>query len=306
MLDKMTPMGHIMQTKRWNVLRKETTKDMFDQLEQINSRPDPYEFYTAADLWTDDHTSKQMLAYHLNPDIDISSRRGEFIDRSVAWIGSHFNVGAGTRIADFGCGPGLYANRLAKLGASVTGIDFSERSIEYARTVAAEAGLKAAYVNRNYLEFITEDRFDIILMIFCDFCALSPVQRKTMLEKFQVMLSPGGSILLDVYSLNAFEQREEAVSYEENLLNGFWSPEKYYGFQSTFKYDDVSVVLDKYTIVEAKRIRTVYNWLQSFSPESLQSEFEKAGFARHEFYGNVAGAPYAESASEFAIVAKRE
>ena len=281
-------------------------KYMFAQLEEINSRPEPFVFYTAADLWTDEHTSEQMLACHLNTDIDVSSRRSEFIDQSVAWIGSHFNVGTGTRIADFGCGPGLYANRLAKLGASITGIDFSKRSIEHARTVAAQAGLKVVYVNQNYLEFETEDCFDIILMIMCDFCALSPAQRITMLEKFQVMLAPGGSVLLDVYSLNAFEHREEAVSYEENLLNGFWSPEKYYGFLTTFKYDDVSVALDKYTIVEAKRTRTVYNWLQHFSPESLQSEFEKAGFTRHEFYGNVAGAPFAESASEFAIVERRE
>ena len=280
--------------------------DMFEQLEDINNRPEPFECYTAADLWTDNHTSEQMLAYHLNADIDVSSRRVEFIDQSVAWIGSHFDVGTGTRIADFGCGPGLYANRLAKLGASVTGIDFSKRSIKHARTVAAEEGLTAAYVNQNYLEFETEDRFDIILMIMCDFCALSPAQRMTMLEKFQALLASGGSVLLDVYSVNAFEQREEAVSYEENLLNGFWSAEKYYGFLNTFKYDDVGVVLDKYTIVEAKRTRTIYNWLQFFSPGSLQSEFEKAGFTRQEFYGNVAGAPFAESASEFAIVGKRK
>jgi len=280
--------------------------DMFEQLEDINNRPEPFECYTAADLWTDKHTSEQMLAYHLNADIDVSSRRVEFIDQSVAWIGSHFNVGTGTRIADFGCGPGLYANRLAKLGASVTGIDFSKRSIKHARTVAAEEGLTAAYVNQNYLEFETEDRFDIILMIMCDFCALSPAQRMTMLEKFQALLASRGSVLLDVYSLNAFEQREEAVSYEENLLNGFWSPGKYYGFLNTFKYDDVGVVLDKYTIVEAKRTRTIYNWLQYFSPGSLQREFEKAGFTQQEFYGNVAGAPFAESASEFAIVGKRK
>jgi len=280
--------------------------DMFEQLEDINTRPEPFECYTAADLWTDNHTSEQMLAYHLNADIDLSSRRVEFIDQSVAWIGSYFDVGTGTRIADFGCGPGLYANRLAMLGASVTGIDFSKRSIEHARTVAAEEGLTAAYVNQNYLEFETEDRFDIILMIMCDFCALSPAQRMTMLEKFQALLAPGGSVLLDVYSVNALEQREEAVSYEENLLNRLWSPEKYYGFLNTFKYDDVGVVLDKYTIVEAKRTRTIYNWLQYFSPGSLRSEFEKAGFTQQEFYGNVAGAPFAESASEFAIVGKRK
>ncbi len=102
-------------------------KDMFIQLEDINRRPEPFEFYTAADLWTDEHTSEQMLAYHLNTEVDMSSRRGEFIDESVEWIASHFGVGPGARIADFGCGPGLYANRLAQLGASVTGIDFSKR-----------------------------------------------------------------------------------------------------------------------------------------------------------------------------------
>jgi len=78
----------------------------------------------------------------------------------------------------------------------------------------------------------------------------------------------GGSVLLDVYSLNVFEQREEAVSYEENPPSGFWAPEKCYGFLNTFRYMDAKVVLDKYTIVDPERTRTVYNWLQCFSPES--------------------------------------
>jgi 2-polyprenyl-3-methyl-5-hydroxy-6-metoxy-1,4-benzoquinol methylase len=278
---------------------------LFEQLIDINIRPEPFERYTAAEMWNDEHISERMLAYHLNPDIAVSSRRGAFIDQSVAWIGSHFNVGVGTRIADFGCGPGLNANRLARLGASVTGIDFSQRSIEHARAVASDEGLAVSYVNENYLEFDTEDCFDLILMIMCDFCALSPAQRRTMLEKFQSLLAPGGSVLLDVYSLSAFEQREEAASYSENMMNGFWSPEKYYGFRNTFKYDDVGVVLDKDTIVEADRTRTFYSWLQYFSPDVLGSEFDKAGFTQQVFYGDVAGSPFEESDPEFAIVAKR-
>ncbi len=278
---------------------------MYKHLEAINSRPEPFELYTAADLWTDEHTSEQMLAYHLNTDVDLSSRRGEFIDQSVEWIGSYFDVGAGTRIADFGCGPGLYANRLAELGASVTGIDFSARSIEHARGVAAQSGVVVEYVNQNYLDFETDDRFDVILMIMCDFCALSPSQRMVMLAKFHSLLLPGGSVLLDVYSLNAFKQREGASSYGVNLLDGFWSSGKYYGFLNTFKYDDVKVVLDQYTIVEAERMRTVYNWLQYFSPESLQGELEKAGFVNCEFLGDVAGAPFDETAAEFAIVGRK-
>jgi hypothetical protein len=48
----------------------------------------------------DEHTSEQMLSFPLDEDIDVSSRNAAFIDRSVEWIVSSFNVGAGTKIAD--------------------------------------------------------------------------------------------------------------------------------------------------------------------------------------------------------------
>ena len=278
---------------------------MFEKLENINSRPEPFEFYTASDLWTDEHTSEQMLKYHLNEDIDVSSRNAAFIDRSVEWIASYFEIGAGTKIADFGCGPGLYATRLAQRQADVTGIDFSKRSIEYAREVAAKEGLSIQYVNQNYLEFETDDRFDLVLMIMCDFCALSPAQRKKMLGKFHTFLEPGGIVVLDVSSLNAFEQREETALYEANLLSGFWSADKYYGFANTFKYEREKVVLDKYTIIEAGRTRTIYNWLQHFSPETLEREFAECGFAIEEKFSDVAGTPFDSKANEFAVVARK-
>jgi cyclopropane fatty-acyl-phospholipid synthase-like methyltransferase len=278
---------------------------VFEEIENINTRPEPFEFYTASDLWTDEHTSEQMLAFHLNENIDVSSRNAEFIDRSVEWIASRFNVGAGTKIADFGCGPGLYAMRLARRQADVTGIDFSKRSIEHAQEVATREGLTIHYVNQNYLEFETDDRFNLILMIMCDFCALSPAQRKKMLSKFYTILESGGSVLLDVYSLKAFGQREEASTYEENLLNGFWSPNKYYGYLNTFKYEEEKVVLDKYTLIEASRIQTVYNWLQYFSPEALEREFVECGFTIEELYSDVAGSPLDTDAKEFAVVARK-
>jgi len=61
---------------------------MFKELKEINSRPAPFQFYTADELWTNEHTSKQMLEYHLNDSIDASSRNKNFIERSVAlWSG---------------------------------------------------------------------------------------------------------------------------------------------------------------------------------------------------------------------------
>jgi len=278
---------------------------MFEDLEKINERPEPFQFYTANDLWTDEHTSKQMLSYHLNERIDISSRNADFINRSVEWIATEFNISRGSKMADFGCGPGLYAARLTKRGAKVTGIDFSKRSIEYAKEAATREQLNISYVNQNYLEFETEDRFDLVLMIMCDFCALSPTQRKEILRKFHKVLKPNGSVLLDVYSLSAFEQREEAATYEVNQLSGFWSPNKYYGFLNTFKYAEEKVVLDTYTIVESERTRQVYNWLQYYAPEDLEREFVKNGFFVKGIYSDVAGNPYNQKSSEVAVIANK-
>jgi len=278
---------------------------MFEELEGINQRPEPFQFYTASDLWTDEHTSKQMLSFHLNEAVDISSRNADFINRSVEWIASEFNIDGNFKIADFGCGPGLYAAPLARRGAHVTGIDFSAGSIGYAKEVAAREKLNITYVKQNYLEFQTGKRFDLVLMIMCDFCTLSPAQRNGLLGTFHTVLKPGGSVLLDVYSLSAFEQKEEAATYEANQLDGFWSPNKYYGFLNTFKYDEEKVTLDKYTIIESSRTRTVYNWLQHFTPGDLEREFVQAGFSVRGLYSDVAGTPYDRESSEFAVVADR-
>ena len=278
---------------------------MFEELKEINARPEPFQFYTAESLWTDEHTSKKMLEYHLNESVDVSSRNGQFINRSVEWIASHFNIHSQTSVADFGCGPGLYTIRLAEKGADVTGIDFSERSIRYATETAAQKGLDINYVRQNYLEFETDKRFDLIMMIMCDFCALSPAQRRTMIRKFSTLLKPQGAVLLDVYSLASFDQRKEVATYEHNLLDGFWSPESYYGFLNTFKYEKEKVILDKYTIIEKARTRVIYNWLQYFSRDAITKEFETNGLKIQEVYSDVAGAPLRSDSPEFAVVAKK-
>ena len=278
---------------------------MFETLESINERPKPFEYYTIESLWNDEHTSEQMLKNHLNPEIDLSSRNAGFIDWSVEWIMSRFNIGQGTQIVDFGCGPGLYASRLARKHASVTGIDISKRSIRYAQNMAEKDGQNIQYVNQNYLEYETEDRFDLIIMIMCDFCALSPKQRKVLLFKFSELPRPNGAILLDVYSLEGFSEREEQAFYEADLLDGFWSPNKYYGFLNTIKYEEEKVVLDKYTIIEPTRMWTVYNWLQYFTPDSIKIEFEENDIKIEKYYSGVAGKEFRQESLEFAIVARK-
>jgi cyclopropane fatty-acyl-phospholipid synthase-like methyltransferase len=277
---------------------------LFQELEAIHARPRPFAFSTARDLWTDDHISEKMLSFHLDETLDAASRNTAFIERSLEWIVSRFGVSEGVSVVDFGCGPGLYTTPLAKRGAKVTGVDFSKRSLRHAASVAEREGLSIDYVHCDYLEFETEEKFDLILMIMCDFTALSPAQRQAMLRKFSGMLAPNGHVLLDVYSLATYARREEAASYERNQMNGFWSAEEYYGFLNVFKYEEEHVILDKYTIVEADRIRTIYNWFQCFTPETLGAEFARNGLKVVELSSDVAGTPFDPLSEEFAVVAE--
>ncbi len=278
---------------------------MFNTLQKMQTRPEPFEFYTADMLWTEDHIAKQMLAYHLNQAVDAASRNQKFIDRSAAWMVDTFGIGNGFSLIDFGCGPGFYTQRLARSGAQVTGVDFSGNSLTYARRQAEAEGLSIRYVQENYLNFVCPEAVDLISMIMCDFCALSPGQRKQMLQRFAVCLKPGGRILLDAYTLQAYQTREEKTMYAYRLMDGFWSAEPYHGFLHVFKYDQAEVVLDQYTIIEAKRTRTVYNWLQYFSREQIALEFQQAGLHIRTWLGDVAGAAYDEQADEFAVIAEK-
>ena len=280
---------------------------MFEKLEEINRKPKVFESYTADSLWTDEYRSKQMLAFHLNENIDVSSRNIEFINHSASWIVDHFQLGPGKSVCDFGCGPGLYASRLAKSGVKVTGLDFSESSIRYAEEQAENTSQNINYVHVNYLEFEPKEQYDLITMIMCDFCALNPAQRKGLLKKFHECLKESGAILLDIYSMVAYDEREETAFYEKNQLNQFWCEGDYYCFVNTFKYDDKAVVLDKYCIFQENgKSETIYNWLQYFSPESLAEELSEAGFTMQQIYKDVAGSPHSEQHSEFAVVVMRQ
>ncbi len=278
---------------------------MFSQLEKINQRPEPWAYYTAQDLWDDDYVSRQMLDFHLNGEVDLASRNTDFVEKSAAWIISRFNLGPGVRVCDFGCGPGLYTTRFARTGAKVTGLDFSRNSIRYAQEKATDEGLDIQYRLGNYLDFSSDDKYDLITMIFADFCPLSPEQRQRLLAIVARHLADGGQFFMDVLTTSYFNQAEEEQSYEVCPKNGFWGPDPYYIFLNTWKYNNLNLVLGKHTVVEEQRMREIFNWLQCFSNESLSEEFQAAGLTISDFFSDVAGSPFQEDGAEMAVLAQK-
>ncbi len=276
----------------------------YQLMNRIITRPEPFEFYTADYLWTDPYIAARMLEYHLDSSSDIASRRPETIARAVDWLTARFNLSSGKAVADFGCGPGLYANRLARNGARVTGIDFSESSIDYARKQADTDALAIDYIHQDYLEFTSDRRFDLILMIFCDYCALNPSQRSALRTIFRNHLADGGHIVLDVFTDSFFKSIQERTICEFISDGGFWSARPHYVFDSVITYDDYLLCLNKFTIIESQRVGEVYNWLQCFTPDKISGEFERSKLQVTEIHGTVAGDPLESGSHEMAIVAQ--
>jgi SAM-dependent methyltransferase len=266
------------------------------------SRPEPFSVMTTDVLWTDPHVSEQMLRYHLDPSVDISSRRPETIDATVAWTTEAFSLGEGRSVLDLGCGPGLYTSRWAATGTDVTGVDFSARSIAYARESAERAGLHVRYALADYLTWRPDRTFDLVTMIMCDFSALSPVQRTGLLESVVTWLAPGGAFLFDVHGLPYLASQQEGTRHGEYPAGGFWSAGPYRATIETLVYPMERVVLDRYRIEEPDRTWTVWNWLQAYDPASLADTLSDAGLTIDTLLGDVGGRPYNPAAEEFAVV----
>lgn len=283
--------------------------ELYAQLEFINRKPTLYEKFTSDLLWTDPYTSMKMLELHTDPEQELASRKESFIEASVAWIAKEFELGSGSRVCDFGCGPGLYTQRFAQLGAQVTGIDFSQRSIDYAREQAIAAQLDINYVHQDYLSYSSSERFDLITMIYCDFCALTDEGRRTILQKFAQLLSGDGALVLDVFTTRRFDAVQEEMSYTQSstdsVMSSFWSADPYYVFSNTFRYEAERIFLTKYTIVEAQATREVFNWLKCFDLEELKALFRDCGLQITATYRDVAGRAYETGSDVMAVVAKK-
>lgn len=278
---------------------------LFEELQRINGRPEPFSVMTIPELWTDPHISERMLRYHLDDEASGASRPSGFADRAVSWMSETFGLGPGARIVDLGCGPGQYTLRLARTGADVTGVDVSERSIAHATASADRAGLDIRHLVADYLEWEPDERFDLALMIYNDYGAMSPEQRHRLLQRLEGLLEPGGAFVFDVASIAGMAEVEEVATYAPQMMNGFWAPAPYHGFLNTFVYAEERASVDRYEIVERDRTRTFWTWTQYFDPESLGAELTSAGFERSQVLGDVAGAPYDPAAPEFAVIARR-
>ncbi|MEE4216474.1 MAG: class I SAM-dependent methyltransferase [Xanthomonadales bacterium] len=274
---------------------------MYPLLADLAKKPEPFSVSTVKELWTRPHLAGEMLKYHLSQDSDHSSRPIATIEKIVAWIDGQLDL-EGKRVVDLGCGPGLYARRMAKLGARVTGIDFSANSLEYARSRDMR---NMEYIEADYLEDDLPGGFDIAVLIYYDFCAMAPDKRNRLLQKIRVMLNPGGHLVLDLYGPGAFDAVSEHLEIENRLMFGFFAPGDYIGIHKTDVYDDDWVSLDRFVVVEPGETWQIFNWAQYFTPERAVEELAAAGFMVSVMTGGLDGEPLADHSKSIGLIAEK-
>ncbi len=86
---------------------------------------------------------------------------------------------AGKRLLHLQCHFGLDTLSWARLGADVTGIDISDRSIELASELAGRAGLNARFIRSDLLDLpdVLDDEFDIVFTSYGVLWWISDIKR---------------------------------------------------------------------------------------------------------------------------------
>ena len=246
------------------------------KLFNITKRPKVYETGSST-MWTDPYISKQLLKYHLASDNDMASRSNEKIELIVDWIQQMLGKN-NIDILDLGCGPGLYAERFAIKGHKVSGIDFSENSIKYAKKSAAENNLDIEYMQMDYRELKIIEKYDLAVLIYLDFCVLNPDDAKNVLKNIYKSLKPEGMLLLDVINERNIESKIMPQSWEV-AESGFWKETPYIAMSRGYHYPEEKLLLNQHIVIDSEEKVDKYNfWSRYYEEEEMKTLLEMIGY----------------------------
>lgn len=277
----------------------------FSLLEKISRKPQLFA-KDDGNFWQDPYISEHLLYAHLDDESDQGSRKYQDILQSVLWLCQYLKLPEESKLLDLGCGPGLYSENFFGQGFEVTGIDFSQSSINYAKEQAVEFQYPIHYICQNYLEIDYKEEFDVITLIYGDLCVLSHTDRNLLLKKVKKALKPGGYLIFDVFTKHYFAANDPKQSWYISKEDGFWSAEEHLLLQQHFKYKKDKVRLDKYTVILNDGQTKTYNiWKHYFSLKRTIAMMEENDFLIKDYWSDLKGKPYEENSPWIGMVAQK-
>lgn len=277
-------------------------------LKKLAARP---RIYSGRDtsFWTDPYVSSHVLEAHLDPHTDDASRRPDRIAATVTTLidEAGYDLGSSSpRLLDLACGPGLYAEQFAARGFEVTGIDFSTVSLAHARQQAARQGLHIDYREADLLTTEFGGPYDVVTMIYGEFCTFSDTERRTLLKKVRTSLKPGGVFGFDVFTEEYVRRNRATDDWYVGSKDGFWQAEPHLVLIRHFHYPGQSASVARYTIVAEDGSYRQFNvWWRHFTAGEIRQLLEENGFAVQNLYGSLWGEPFDARGEWIGLYARR-
>lgn len=144
----------------------------------------------AADWW--DPNGRSRLLHRINP-ARLGYVRAQ-CDAHFGWDPRSIHPAAGLRALDVGCGGGLLAEPLARMGFAVTGLDAAPESIAVARDHAAQAGLAIDY-RVGAVEALAHERPAAFDLVTCMEVVEHVANVAAFLQGLRALLRPGGLLI---------------------------------------------------------------------------------------------------------------
>lgn len=231
--------------------------------------------------WDDPEFGRRMLREHLSQQHDAASRRSERIDAYVSWIHAELLRERPGRVLDLGCGPGLYASRLARLGHEVVGVDFSPVSVAHARDTARDEALSCRYVLGDLREADYGSGFDLAMQIYGEINVFHPDDARRILRKAHGALRDEGVALIELQRAEAVERNARVGrSWTLHTEGGLFSDRPYLYVESAFWDDERRVGTRRMDIVDlgtaALECHALSN--QAYTESEFQDLLTECGF----------------------------
>lgn len=241
--------------------------------------------------WNEPGFSARMLKEHLSQAHDAASRRFEIIDRHVAWIHHHVLGGHSTRVLDLGCGPGLYSNRLARLGHTCVGFDFGPASIAYAQEEAARDGLACTFRLADIRAADYGEGYDLAMLIYGEMNVFRPADIRTILNQAARALAPGGVLLLEPQSYVGIEREARSGPSWYATSSGLFSDSPHLVLTENSWNAERAVGTTRHIVVDADsgEVTWVAMSNQAYTNESFRDLLRESGFGDVAFYPSLTG-----------------
>jgi SAM-dependent methyltransferase len=277
-------------------------------LASIVGRARPPEPWAEGDKipWSDPAFSERMLAEHLSQAHEAASRRSGLIEAQVVWLHENLMSAEPGRVLDLGCGPGLYATRLAALGHSVTGLDFSPASIRHARSLATDLGVNATFELADIRNAGFGTGYDLVMLIYGELNVFTRPDGASILGRAYRSLRPGGRLLIEPHTLAAVEAQGRAAPTWRTAERGLFSERPHLLLEESFWDEAQSVATHRWFVVDAAsgEVARHVETMQGYRDDEYDALLEEAGFGD---VARVSGWPEAAAHAGvlFALTARR-